>query len=258
MVGGFHSLLIISLIFGIFSNSFGASLKAYDPYGTKKRFTTTPPTITTTTSTTTTAISSQLKNFSTTVDPKVIEKDDESQIEMIRQCTCDESDECINEAWSKISSCQETCKEKLKFFGDDVNAGLKCFDNDKNGGKLINQCFKTMKGYCAKNSDISSPQYIEKPMYEPKPDKYKIKEHEIVEAFKAFHICSAGECMKDMIVECFKEKECGVSLGDNQDIGKIGEFCPTLKGSIYVTSTKALPCLMPGLKRRETKKQPQQ
>uniref|UniRef100_A0AC34G9K0 Chondroitin proteoglycan 4 domain-containing protein n=1 Tax=Panagrolaimus sp. ES5 TaxID=591445 RepID=A0AC34G9K0_9BILA len=159
-------------------------------------------------------------------------------------------DICINQAWSQISSCQESCKSKLFFFGDDTDYSLKCFDNDSNGGTLINNCFHTMKGYCAPTTS-SYPQYIEKPTYQPKLDAgLKINEHEIVEAFKAFHVC-AGRCMKDLIVECFEQQECGVSLGDTQDIGKIGEFCATLKGSIYTTSVKALPCLMPGLKRRD-------
>jgi hypothetical protein len=237
-----RSLLIAALIFVIFSNAFGASI---NPIGARKRFTTTtlPPSTTT---------------MTTTAGLQEVEKDDEPQIEMIRQCTCAESDECINKAWSKISSCQESCKAKLEFFGDDTDAGLKCFDNDKNGGTLINNCFKTIKGYCAKTS-ADSPQYIEKPTYEPKPDnKLKFKEHEIVEAFKAFHMCAAGECMKDIIVQCFEEKQCAVSLGDQQDIGKIGDFCHTLKGSIYTTSVKALPCLMPGLKRRGATKRQQQ
>jgi hypothetical protein len=258
MVGS-RLLLTYALLFGfIISNTFGASLKAYDPYGTKKRLTTTTPSTSTTPLTTTTIPEI---TTTTTIDLKEAEVEDEKENDetengMIRKCTCAESDECINQAWSKISTCQEECKEKLEFFGDDVDAGLKCFDNDKNGGTLINNCFKTIKGYCTKSSD-TTPEYIEKPKYEPLSDKFKIKEHEIVEAFKAFHICSAGECMKDMIIKCFKEKQCGVSLGENHDIGKIGDFCPTLKGSIYVTSTKALPCLMPGLKRRQTKRQQQ-
>jgi hypothetical protein len=236
-----RSLLIVALLFGIFSNALGASI---NPHGARRRITTT-----TTLPPSTTMIA--------TAGPKEVEKDDEQQIEMIRQCTCAESDECISKAWSKISSCQESCKAKLEFFGDDTDAGLKCFDNDKNGGTLINNCFKTIKGYCAKTAD--SPQYIQKPTYEPKPDnKLKIKEHPIVEAFKAFHMCAAGECMKNMIVQCFEEKECAVSLGEQQDIGKIGDFCHTLKGSIYTTSVKALPCLMPGLKRRESTKHQQQ
>jgi len=228
-------LFLAALLFGIFfSNAYGASLKSYDPYGVNKRVTTT---------TTPPLTSEQSTNSSADVDG-------EPQLQMIRQCTCAESDVCINQAWSEISSCQEACKSKLFFFGDDVDASLKCFDNDKNGGTLINNCFHTMKGYCVPTTS-SNPQYIEKPTYDAKVENklLQIKEHEIVEAFKAFHIC-AGKCMKDLIVECFEQKECGVSLGDSQDIGKIGEFCATLKGSIYTTSVKALPCLMPGLKRR--------
>jgi hypothetical protein len=252
MAAGFRSLFVAVLLFGIISNTNGASLKGYDPYGSNKRInatTTAPPT---------SFEQSSYENSTTNAVGQMVKDDntEEPQRQMIRQCTCAESDVCIKQAWSQISSCQETCKSKLYFFGDDTDALLKCFDNDSNGGTLINNCFHTMKGYCASTTSSSStPQYIEKPTYEPKVDNgLKLKEHEIVEAFKAFHIC-AGKCMKDLIVECFEQKECGVSLGDSQDIGKIGEFCATLKGSIYTTSVKALPCLMPGLKRRGSDKQ---
>jgi hypothetical protein len=251
MAAGFRSLFYAVLLFGIISNTNGASLKGYDPYGSNKRInatTTAPPTP---------FEQSSYENSTTNAVGQMVKDDntEEPQLQMIRQCTCAESDVCIKQAWSQISSCQETCKSKLYFFGDDTDALLKCFDNDSNGGTLINNCFHTMKGYCAlTTSSSSTPQYIEKPTYEPKVDNgLKLKEHEIVEAFKAFHIC-AGKCMKDLIVECFEQKECGVSLGDSQDIGKIGEFCATLKGSIYTTSVKALPCLMPGLKRRGSDK----
>lgn len=164
----------------------------------------------------------------------------------IRQCTCTESEECITKAWPSITSCQEKCKSKLAFFGNDTDFGLKCIKNNPKDADLINTCFKTIPGYCAKTNDSQ----IEKPTYEVKSaNKVKVVEHEIVATFRAFHMC-AGECMKDIILECFEEKECGVVLGESQDIGKIGEFCPVVKSSIITASAKSLPCIYPGLKRR--------
>uniref|UniRef100_A0A914YE71 Uncharacterized protein n=1 Tax=Panagrolaimus superbus TaxID=310955 RepID=A0A914YE71_9BILA len=231
-MAGFRFFLIAVLIFGIISITYGASLKAYNPYGVKRRTTTTSPTSTSiyasTPSTTTVT--------NTTVAPK----------EMIRHCTCTESEECITNSWSNITPCQEKCKSKLSFFGNDTSFGLKCIKNNPKDADLINTCFKTIPGYCAKTNDSQ----IEKPTYEAKdPKKVKIVEHEIVKAFRAFHMC-AGECMKDIILNCFEQKECGVKLGETQDIGKIGEFCHAVKSSIVTASAQSLPCIYPGLKRR--------
>jgi hypothetical protein len=251
----FHvSWILTLLLMGRFSSTtFGASLhKPSSTYDSVTRSTSQPPSKVTIIQGT--AVQTNFSAITTQNDQAKEEgkKNGIPPFEMIRQCTCAESDVCISKAWSKISTCQAQCKDKLEFFGDNTDALLGCFDNDPNGGTLINNCFKTISGYCSYTSQ-SAPKYIQKPTYEPKLDtSLKFKEHEIIEAFKAFHIC-AGGCMKEIIIECFEEKECGVSLGDTQDIGKIGEFCHSLKGSIYATSTKALPCLMPGLKPRERK-----
>uniref|UniRef100_A0AC34FPX3 Uncharacterized protein n=1 Tax=Panagrolaimus sp. ES5 TaxID=591445 RepID=A0AC34FPX3_9BILA len=99
----FRSLLLLTaLVFGIFfSNASGASLKIYDPYGVNKRVTTTTPPPSSNSS------PYQSNNNASDVGPMVKDENDEPQIHMIRQCTCAESDICINQAWSQISSCQE-------------------------------------------------------------------------------------------------------------------------------------------------------
>jgi hypothetical protein len=243
----FHvSWIIVLILFGRLSTTFGASFqKSYESQLTKT--TTSQP------SSKVTLIqgTATQTNF-TAVTTEDGAKKNEPPVEMIRQCTCAESDVCISKAWSKLSTCQASCKDKLEFFGDDTDDLLRCIENDPNGDTLINNCLKSISGYCSYTSQ-SAPKYIQKPTYQAKLDtSLKYKEHEIIEAFKAFHGC-AGGCMKEIIVGCFNEKECGVSIGDTQDLGKFGQFCHTLKGAIYATSTKALPCLMPGLKQRERK-----
>uniref|UniRef100_A0AC35GL98 Uncharacterized protein n=1 Tax=Panagrolaimus sp. PS1159 TaxID=55785 RepID=A0AC35GL98_9BILA len=218
MVGILRFFTFAALIFGVIQNSYCASVKGYNPYGIKK--TTTTPTLAT-----------------TTAVPK----------EMIRHCICSESEECINDVWLKnLTTCQEQCKSKLNFFGNNTDYNLKCIKNDPNDATLINSCFKIIPGYCAKTNDSQ----IEKPSYELKEDNMpKVKQIELVEAFKSFHVC-AGECMKEIIVECFEKKGCGVSLGASRNIGRLGEFCHSLKSSVITSSAKALPCLMPPKKPR--------
>uniref|UniRef100_A0A914NZZ2 Uncharacterized protein n=1 Tax=Panagrolaimus davidi TaxID=227884 RepID=A0A914NZZ2_9BILA len=75
----------------------------------------------------------------------------------------------------------------------------------------------------------------------------RVKEHEMIESLKAFHIC-AGNFLKDNILQCFNEKKCGVSYIDFEDVEKLGGICPATKGYYYNISAKALPCLKHGIK----------
>uniref|UniRef100_A0AC34G6G4 DUF19 domain-containing protein n=1 Tax=Panagrolaimus sp. ES5 TaxID=591445 RepID=A0AC34G6G4_9BILA len=162
---------------------------------------------------------------------------------MIRQCACSESEECIDKAWTQISAYQESCKSNLDYFGNDTSSLVKCFVNDKSGGTFLNLCVKAFNA-CAMPK--MPTKMIAKKLNVP---VVRIKEHEMIESLKAFHIC-AGNFLKDNILQCFNEKKCGVSYIDFEDVGKLGAICPATKGYYYNISVKALPCLKSGGKQQ--------
>uniref|UniRef100_A0A914YZS4 DUF19 domain-containing protein n=1 Tax=Panagrolaimus superbus TaxID=310955 RepID=A0A914YZS4_9BILA len=163
------------------------------------------------------------------------------QVEMIRQCSCTESEECITKAWTQISEYQEICKSNLNYFGNDTSKLVKCFINDKSGGKLLNLC---VQAFAACAMPKTTPKLISKKLNIP---VIRVKEHEMIESLKDFHIC-AGNFLKDNILQCFNKKNCGVSYIDFEDVGKLGAICPATKGYYYTITVKALPCLKAGVK----------
>uniref|UniRef100_A0A914R051 Uncharacterized protein n=1 Tax=Panagrolaimus davidi TaxID=227884 RepID=A0A914R051_9BILA len=93
MAAGFRSLFVAALLFGIISTLNAASLKGYDPYGSNKRINVT------TIALPTPFEQSSCENSTTNAVGQMVKDDntEEPQLQMIRQCTCAESDVCIKQ-----------------------------------------------------------------------------------------------------------------------------------------------------------------
>uniref|UniRef100_A0A914QXB7 Uncharacterized protein n=1 Tax=Panagrolaimus davidi TaxID=227884 RepID=A0A914QXB7_9BILA len=164
----------------------------------------------------------------------------EEESQKIRQCTCQEADDCVTEVYPSLKECRKSCKSHLEYFGTHTSDYVECWPKNPAGKDLLISCFKTnIDGFCASNSTtfIDIPEYNQTSIEEEDGLGLEMAKH-----FKAFHYC-AGSCMKEKIISCYERKSCGVKIPRNYDIGKPATFCEDLKSTVYSNTFKAYACI---------------
>uniref|UniRef100_A0AC34G304 Uncharacterized protein n=1 Tax=Panagrolaimus sp. ES5 TaxID=591445 RepID=A0AC34G304_9BILA len=158
----------------------------------------------------------------------------------IRQCTCEEADQCIAETYPYLKECRKSCKSYLEYFGTTTDKYVECWPSNPAGKDLLISCLKNnIQGFCATNSTtyIDKPEYNQTAIEEEEQSNFEMAKH-----FKAFHYC-AGACLKEKIVACYERKSCGVLIPQNYDIGKPANFCEDLKSTVVSNTFKAYACI---------------
>jgi hypothetical protein len=189
----------------------------------------------------------------------------------IRRCDCDETDECVEEAYKKIAQCKAACQNELIYFGANTEKYLSCFEENVLEANVINECLdENAYGYCSlngtmhelelellrasdsslndtENNSTAAAASNESTTAEPIEDADKvynlIKKANLVSLhFVKFETCVVN-CLKNHVNTCLKDKECWIKIPKYSTMEDVLFICTKFESLAQYQSQEACQCL---------------
>uniref|UniRef100_A0A0R3RZI1 DB domain-containing protein n=1 Tax=Elaeophora elaphi TaxID=1147741 RepID=A0A0R3RZI1_9BILA len=171
---------------------------------------------------------------------------------LIRRCTCEEDDECWEEALASVDQCSSDCGYNLAPIGGEIQDMVDCFGKQGPAIQAEDVCLRRKVDY--KCDDRSQSTFINETNFDnleltfnettrPTAGPLIKRIYDSLNAIFKYNYC-IRMCYKNVTIECYKGKGCAPGLADRETLMSFVKECVGAYSLFYIEQIQACHCLL--------------